>query len=172
MIINNINDEAFVYENTLADGKDTTHHYLNLNLLGDSLNRNGFGTWIEIYYGGKQQAYEQTPYRGYLSTIDMRPHFGLGGVTKVDSLVIKWPGYKKQVLKNVAANQTLTVNIKSADQVYNWSNPVYAPNTLFSEITDSLGIHYRHEQKDFVDFNIQKLLPHKFSRVWACTCCW
>lgn len=163
MIVNNINDEAFVYENTLADRKDITQHYLNLNLVGDSLNRNGFGTWIEIYYGGEQQAYEQTPYRGYLSTIDMRPHFGLGAVSRIDSVVIKWPGGKKQVLQNVPANQTLTVNIKSAHQIYSWDNPVYAPNTLFTEITDSLDIHYRHEQKDFVDFNIQKLLPHKFS---------
>lgn len=163
MIVNNINDEAFVYENSLVNGKDTSHYFLTLNLVGDPLNKNGFGAWVEIYYGGKHQAYEQTPYRGYLSTIDMRPHFGLGAVSKVDSVVIKWPGYKKQVLKNVPANQTLTANIKFAYQTYNWDNPVYAFNTLFTEITDSLGIKYEHQQKDFVDFNIQKLLPHKFS---------
>lgn len=163
MVVNNINDEAFVYENTLMNGKDTSQHYLTINLKGDSLNKNGLGTWIELYYGGKQQAYEQSPYRGYLSTIDIRPHFGLGAVSKVDSVVIKWPGYKKQVLQNVAANQTLTVNIASAKQAYSWRTNDFAPNTLFTEITDSLGIHYRHQQKDFVDFNIQKLLPHKFS---------
>jgi hypothetical protein len=163
MVVNNINDEAFVYENTLAVEKNTPQHYLNLILIGDSLNRNGLGTWIEIYYGGKQQAYEQTPYRGYLSTIDMRPHFGLGHATKVDSVIIKWPGNKKQVLQNVNADQTITVNITQANQTFSWSQPVYAPNTLFTEITDSLGVHYQHEQKDFVDFNIQKLLPHKFS---------
>lgn len=163
MIVNNINDEAFVYENTLMDEKDTTQHYLTLTLIGDTLNKNGLGAWVEIHYGGEQQAYEQSPYRGYLSTVDMRPHFGLGTISRVDSVVIKWPGNKKQVLLNVAANQTLSVNIKSADQTYSWSNPVYAPNTLFTEITDSLGINYQHEQKDFADFNIQKLLPHKFS---------
>jgi hypothetical protein len=163
MVVNNINDEAFVYENTLMNGKDTSQHYLTISLKGDSLNKNGLGTWIELYYGGKQQAYEQSPYRGYLSTIDIRPHFGLGAVSKVDSVVIKWPGYKKQVLQNVAANQTLTVNIQSAKQTYSWRTNDFAPNTLFTEITDSLGIHYRHQQKDFVDFNIQKLLPHKFS---------
>ncbi|WP_018615159.1 VCBS repeat-containing protein [Segetibacter koreensis] len=163
MIVNNINDEAFVYENTLMNKNDSNQHFLSINLVGDSLNRNGLGTWIEVYYGGKQQAYEQSPYRGYLSSIDIRPHFGLGNVSKVDSVVIKWPGNKEQVLRNVAANQTLTVNIKSATKEYNWNRPLFAPNTLFTEITDSLGIHYQHQQKDFVDFNIQKLLPHKFS---------
>jgi len=163
MVVNNINDEAFVYENTLTDGKDTSQHFLSLNLTGDSLNRNGLGTWIEIYYGGKKQVYEQSPYRGYLSSVDIRPHFGLGAVSKVDSVVIKWPGSRKQVLTNVKTNQTLKADIKSATETYNWNEPVYAPNTLFTEITDSLGINYQHQQKDFIDFNIQKLLPHKFS---------
>lgn len=164
MIVNNINDEAFLYENQLMNSKeDSTQHYLALKLIGDSLNVNGLGTWVELYYEGKQQAYEQSPYRGYLSSIDIRPHFGLGAVAKVDSVVIKWPGSRKQVLRNVMANQLLTVNIKSANQTYSWSTNTLAPNTLFTEVTDSLGIHYKHEQKDFVDFNIQKLLPHKFS---------
>ena len=57
-----------------------------------------------------------TPYRGYLSTMQIDPHFGLGDISKIDSLVIKWPDGKKQVLKNVHADQTLTVNIKNANE--------------------------------------------------------
>ncbi len=74
LIVNNINDEAFIYKN------NSPHHsnYLELKLVGDSLNRNGLGAWIEIYYDGKQQVYEETPYRGYLSTMQMDAHFGLG----------------------------------------------------------------------------------------------
>ncbi|HLL42890.1 MAG TPA: CRTAC1 family protein, partial [Segetibacter sp.] len=101
MVINNINDEALVYENSLMDLKENNANYLTLKLTGDSLNRNGLGACIELYYGGKQQAYEVTPYRGYLSSIQMHPHFGLGDVSTIDSLVIKWPAGKKQVLKNV-----------------------------------------------------------------------
>jgi hypothetical protein len=163
MVINNINDEALVYENSLMDLKENNAHYLTLKLTGDSLNRNGLGACIELYYGGKQQAYEVTPYRGYLSSIQMHPHFGLGDVSTIDSLVIKWPAGKKQVLKNVTTNQTINVNIANAIEKYSWVQPQLAENTLFKEVTDSLGIHYRHEEKDFIDFNIQKLLPHKFS---------
>ena len=165
MIVNNINDEAFVYENTVMDAKDTNQHYLSLTMKGDNLNRNGLGAWIEIYYGGgKQQVYEQSPYRGYLSTIDIRPHFGLGNVSKIDSLVIKWPNSRKQVMRNVAVDQNIIADIVNADQTYSWSKPVFADNTLFTDITDSVGIHYTNQQKDFVDFNVQKLLPHKFSQ--------
>ena len=61
MIVNNINDEASVYENTSMDSKNNHPNYLAVKLNGDSANLNGLGTWIELHYGGKQQAYEQTP---------------------------------------------------------------------------------------------------------------
>lgn len=164
VVVNNINDEASVYENSLMDSKDNQAQGLTLKLTGDSLNRNGLGAWIELYYGGKQQAYEVTPYRGYLSSVQLYPHFGLGNISIIDSLAIKWPDGKKQILKNVNTDQeVINVNIANADEKYSWTQPHLAENTLFEEVTDSLGINYRHEEKDFIDFNIQKLLPHKFS---------
>ncbi|MEJ7589195.1 MAG: VCBS repeat-containing protein [Ferruginibacter sp.] len=163
MALNNINDEAFIYQNTLMDSKKNKSRYLSVKLEGDSLNRKGLGTWLELYYEGKQQVYEQTPYRGYLSSIQIDPHFGLGEVSSIDSLVIKWPDGKKQVLKNIQTNQILTINKINANETYSWDQPVFARNTLFREVTGAVGIHYLDKQKDFVDFNIQKLLPHKFS---------
>jgi len=163
MIVNNINDEASIYENTTMDSKPANKHYLDVKLIGDSLNRNGLGTWITLYYGGKQQVYEETPYRGYLSSIQLNPHFGLGNISVIDSMVIQWPNGKKQVLQNVHTDQTIPVLKINAKTNYSWARPATANNTLFKEVTDSLNIHYAHSQRDFVDFTIQKLLPHKFS---------
>lgn len=163
LIVNNINDSAFVYKNTTMDQKENQQHFLKLKLVGDPKNADGFGTFIELYYGGKQQMYEQTPYRGYLSTVDNRPNFGLGTIAKVDSLIIKWPGNKKQVIKNITANQTLTVNIKNADQTYDFSMPAKLTTNLFTDVTDQLKLTYVNKARDNIDFNIQKLLPHKFT---------
>ena len=163
MIVNNINDEASVFENEQMQEKEKNKHYLEVKLIGDSLNINGIGTWIEIYYQGKQQAYEQNPYRGYLSSIQLNPHFGLGEVALIDSMVIKWYDGKKQVVKNVATDQIISINKNKATENYSWIMPVFAQNTLFKEITDSLKIGYSYLQKDLIDFNIQKLLPHKLS---------
>ncbi len=164
LIINNIDDEASVYENTLINKKQNNNdHYLSVKLIGDSLNRNGLGSWIELHYGNKQQVIEENPYRGYLSSDQLEPHFGLGNISNVDSIVVKWQNGKMQVIKNVPSNKTISINIKDADQFYNWSQPVFASNTLFKDITDSTGMHFIHQQQDFIDFNIQKLLPHKFS---------
>jgi hypothetical protein len=164
LIINNIDDEASIYENTIRNKKENNNsHYLSVKLIGDSLNRNGIGTWIELYYGNKQQVVEETPYRGYLSSYQLEQHFGLGNISNIDSLVVKWQNGKLQVIKNISVDRTIIVNIKNADQSYSWVLPALASNSLFREITDSTGIHFIHKQQDFIDFNIQKLLPHKFS---------
>ncbi len=163
VIINNINDEAFLYENTSSHDSKDANHFLSINLKGDSLNRDGLGTWIELYYLGKQQAYEENPYRGYLSSIQKEPHFGLGNVAEIDSVIIKWPNNKKQVILNVKTDQVLKVDIQNANQNYSWYRQIIDPGVLLTDITDSLQFQYTHKQKDLIDFNVQKLLPHKFS---------
>ncbi|MEO6314316.1 MAG: VCBS repeat-containing protein [Chitinophagaceae bacterium] len=163
-VINNINDKAFLYRNTETQIKKDSSHYIQLQFLGDSFNRNGIGAWAGIYYDhGKKQVWENTPYRGYLSTVQNVAHFGLGAVGLIDSLVVKWPTGKQQVLQNITADQLLKINIINATGSYSHPNSVLASNTLFTEITDSVNIHFIHEEKDFIDFNIQKLLPHKLS---------
>ena len=166
MVVNNINDEALVYRNTSRDDKKTigNTHYLQISFTGGKQNINGLGTLVDIYYDhGKHQVYENDPYRGYLSSVQAMAHFGLGKINQVDSVIIRWPGNKKQKLFNVKADQKLKVNIADANDNYITKLPEIDSKALFREVTDSLGIHYKDGHPDFVDFNIQKLLPHKFS---------
>ena len=46
---------------------------------------------------------------GYLTSSDPRPHFGLGKATKADSVEIRWPDGKVQVLTDVKVNQILKI---------------------------------------------------------------
>ena len=164
LIINNINDDAGIFRNTSRENSKTANHFLQIYFTGDTLNRNGFGTWVELHYNhGKVQVYENTPYRGYLSSVQDMAHFGLGKVNNIDSVLIKWPGKKMQLLRNVKCDQVLHVNIRDAKMTYSYDKSPLASGTLFKEISDSANIHYQHSERDFIDFNIQKLLPHKFS---------
>ncbi|HLZ86284.1 MAG TPA: FG-GAP-like repeat-containing protein [Puia sp.] len=164
-VVNNINDEAMVFRNNSRELDGKNHHFLQVELSGDTANRHGLGAWVELHYGGgKQQVYENTPYRGYLSTIQDIAHFGLGADASVDSVVVKWPNGKMQVLRGVAADQVVKVDIRNAGQRYSFEQPPTAVNTLFRDITDSVHLQYRHEGRDYIDFNIQKLLPHKLSQ--------
>lgn len=166
IVINNINDEAFVYKNNLiANGKENqSNHFLAVQFRGDTLNKNGLGSWIELYYDkGKKQVWENTPYRGYLSSVQAGAHFGLGSVNKIDSVVIRWPGFSMEIIRDLKVDQALKVDIKNAKLHYTFNDDGFATSTLFKEITSDAGINYYHEEKDYTDFNVQKLLPHKLS---------
>ena len=164
IVINNINDGPFLYKNNLRKQGDSTAHFLQIAFKGSRLNLNGLGTFADIYYNGKHQVYEHNPYRGYLSSNQNIAHFGLGKTTSVDSVVIRWPGEKKQTLKNVKADQVLTVDISDAKDNYSWKPANPATNGLFKEITKAAGISFQHMDYDFIDFNIQTTLPHKLSQ--------
>jgi hypothetical protein len=166
MVLNNINDEAMVFKNTLQEKQKDKGavHYLQVNFSAEAPNVNGLGAWVELHYNkGMQQVFENTPYRGYLSTDQLGAHFGLGSVSVVDTVLIKWPDGKQQLLANIKADQVLTVKHKDALQSYTWPQQVTAPNTLFTEISDSIKANVVHKEDDYIDFNVQKLLPHKLS---------
>ena len=164
MVVNNINDEAGLYRNNNREQNKEGAHYLRLAFEGDSLNKKGLGAWAEIYYDhGKKQFLENSPYRGYLSSVDGIAHFGLGNTTKIDSVIIRWPNGLMQHLTNVNADQLITVKKKDANEPYHFSSDVFANGTLFKEVSASVALNFKQTEKDFVDFNIQKLLPHKFS---------
>jgi hypothetical protein len=164
MVISNINDEPYLYQNTLRTKIDTGTHFLQVKFNGGYKNKNGIGAWVDIYYdGSKHQAYENTPYRGYLSTNSTIVHFGLAKTTIIDSVVIKWPNNKKETIQKVPADQVLQVNISNAKEPYSWGVSKENTRSLFTEITKSTGVDYISRDADFIDFNIQATLPHKFS---------
>ncbi len=164
-VVNNINDPAFVYENTLHNRGQSTHgHFLSVKLEGEQQNTSGIGATLRLYYGGgKQQLYEHQPCRGYLATVDAKAHFGLGAATAVDSLRVRWPDGRTQLLTNVPADQTL--KISSRDAVGNRAaNPQVPSPPVFALAADRYGIAFKHEEKDAIDYNIQATLPHKLSQ--------
>jgi len=164
MAINNINDEALVYRNTTRDKDSANSHFLQVKFKGDKQNVNGVGASVTIYYGGgKLQTFENNPYRGYISSVQGIAHFGLGNIALVDSVVVKWNNEKKQTIKNVTTNQVLTVNFADANETNLIQQDLIDSGALFREVTKSLGFSYRHRDPDFIDFNIQSILPHKFT---------
>jgi hypothetical protein len=155
-VVNNINDKAFVFENTLAKT-----HYLKIKFIGARGNVNGLGATAAIYYDrGRRQVWENAPVRGYLSCVDNGVMFGLGSARLIDSVIIGWKDHHAQKLLNINADQTLHVYEKDAVDTTP-SDARVSP--LFTDITSRLGITCIDRKPDFIDFNLQKLLLHKFS---------
>jgi hypothetical protein len=164
-VVNNINDSATVYRNNLIQQKPNESNYIRAKFKGNTLNTMGLGAVVEIKYKNQIQIYEHTPYRGYLSSVEPIAHFGLGRIEKIDELKVKWQSGKVQIVKNLKANQVLTLEEKNATESEMPDNQlVMDKNKIFSDISDSLGITYQHKEYDVVDFNAQMLLPHKLSQ--------
>jgi len=164
-VVNNINDEAFVYENTTNSNSKINKNFLDIRFKGDKNNLNGLGALAYIYYDhGKMQVYENSPYRGYLSTVEARAHFGLGSIKLLDSVVIKWPAGKKQILLQVPADTLLLVDIKNASLSISFDLTPVVKTAMFSDVGKQLGINYFHLEADHNDFSKERLLPHKLSQ--------
>jgi hypothetical protein len=162
-IVNNINEESFLYENTSAKEKPAANNYLGIKFEGKSPNRDAFGAWVKLFYNNQQQVYEHYTVRGYLSSVSPVVHFGLGVNNKIDSLIVIWSDNTFQKINNINAGQVLTVKQTEATGLYNWKDHADHTQPLFTEKSRSLGIAYNSQEFDYIDFNVQKLLPHKLS---------
>ncbi|HEX6227548.1 MAG TPA: VCBS repeat-containing protein [Chryseolinea sp.] len=165
-VVNNINDEAFVYENTLyKTGDDKAakrNNFLAIKLIGSTNNRDAVGAKVKVYYDSVNvQYYEQYMYRGFLSSVPEILHVGVGGNTVIDSLLVEWPDGQFSKLDNVKANQTLTVDHKTSAQ-HTIKKPLQ--NLLLQRANNARKVFYKHEEEDKIDFNLQRTLPHKFSQ--------
>jgi len=167
-VVNNINDSAHIFKNKLIESKSPNSNWLKIKFKGSDKNRNGLGAIVELFsQNGKKQFWENTPYRGYLSSVEAGAHFGLGSISQLDSVVIIWQEGKTEVLKNVAANQVLEVNIQNASPSTLYRQPSTVnplPSTVFTDITALLNINFIHRESDYIDYNVQRLLPHKLSQ--------
>lgn len=161
LVTNNINQPAFIYQN--ESDKQVNNHYLQLKLNGAAKNTQGIGAKVTIYIKNKKQYLEQMPSRGFQSSVSPILHFGLGKDNEVDSLRIVWQRGKEQVLKNVKANQQLTLEEKNA------VNPSQLPESvkpIFAEVTSPIS--NKQEKNALNDFKRQPLMVNPLSFTSPC----
>ncbi|MEM8523444.1 MAG: VCBS repeat-containing protein [Bacteroidota bacterium] len=162
LVTNNINDPAFIFENTSNPSEsENSNHFLRIKLKGSEKNPDAFGAKVEIVAYGKTQTNYLLSGRGYLSKTENTLHFGLGDAEKVEEVRVIWADGKESVLNNVEANQVIEVAHDSAAEKQFEKDIAI---TLFQDMTAEKGLNYEHQESDFIDFNYQRTLPHKFSQ--------
>jgi hypothetical protein len=160
LVVNNIDAAAFVYEGVRA--RDDSTHYLQVRLDGESPNRRGIGAQLKLTAGGAKQYAYHSPYRGYLSTMDEREHFGLGRASRVDTLEVVWPDGRSQILTNIAVDRALTVRQEDATR----SDLLHArpPLPALARFQPLNTLRYHQTLPSAVDYEVQPLLPYEVSR--------
>jgi hypothetical protein len=154
LVVNNIDDEAFVYENNHNDD-----HYIRFKFKGPQNNTFGIGTKVKIYLDSGYQYQQHYLARGYRSSMEPVLHFGLGQDTVLSKVEVIWPDGKEAVYHKVKGDQVMTLNYKDAgfrDMKTNEKIPVYFESVeMQSEVW--------HEENEMEDFMRTPTLPYKLS---------
>ena len=160
LVVNNINEEAFLLENKTSDKLD--NNYLRIKLKGDIKNANAIGSKITLWNQGESQFQFQSVIRGYLSSMEPIIHFGVKTNT-IDSINIVWPNGKISKLKNIKANQVLELNQASA-RIY--PDKYVNKKKLFNLTEDVLN--FKHQENIYNEFTKEHLLMRQYSQSGPC----
>ena len=158
LVVSSINAPAVVYQNNAPK-----KNYISVSLKGDSLNTFGVGVKVYLFTKNSLQYQQLMLTRGFQSSCDTRLHFGLDSIQTVDSMLIVWTNQKFQVIKNIAANKSITVYQKDAAGNFDYHTFFPKKKEMFEDITQQVNCKWRHKENDFVDFNVQYLIPHEES---------
>ena len=159
LVVNNLNAPAAIYRNHARELNGNS--YLTVVLRGAGANTAGIGAKVIVKQHGTTQLLEQMPTRGFQSSVDPRLHFGLGTSNEIDSLIVIWPDRRFQVLTHVAADRAIALSQQDATALTPSPQPL-AP--VFADVTDRIGVDFKHRENSFYDYNRQPLIPHVLSR--------
>ena len=104
VLVNNVNDPPDLYR-LVTRG----NHWTTLKLVGTRSNRSAIGARVRCVAGTARLEDEVRGGGSYISQNDTRVHFGLGGATRVESVVVRWPSGGVERWSDLAADQIVTL---------------------------------------------------------------
>ena len=93
----------------LRNDSARTNQWLQIELRGTKTNRDGVGARVTVKAGDLKQIDEVHSGRSYQSNFGKRLSFGLGPRKNADEVQVKWLGGGVDLVRNVRANQLITV---------------------------------------------------------------
>ncbi|MDC6352639.1 VCBS repeat-containing protein [Zeaxanthinibacter sp. PT1] len=152
LVVNNMDENAFLYQNRSADKKSS--NFLKVKLASEDFVK------VTVKANGQQQFIETKRVRGYMSAQENSAHFGLGSATKVDTLIIEWPDGKQIRKFGVASNSVITAKREEAE----FTEEARPQSPYFSALDRAtVQLDHRHRENDYDDFEMEVLLPYKQS---------
>ena len=106
VVINSMDGVPVLLRNVNPDH----HHWVELKLVGGPKSpRDAVGATVYLKAAGMRQRGDVLSGGSYLSSNDMRVHFGLGDATSVDGIEIHWPSGKIEQFKIASVDRIFTV---------------------------------------------------------------
>ena len=160
LVVNNYDEPASVYRN-----RGHGEHRVLVQLRGRASNRFGIGSKVTIENEAGTQIRMLSLARGYLSADEPILHFGLGEHSQIQFLRVDWPSGALQTFSNLPGDRLyiITEPLGPATIPLPDTDDRKEANTHFVDATDQTGLHVRHVEQPYDDFQRQSLLPNKLS---------
>jgi len=158
LVINNIDQEAFIYRNNTTENEK--NQFLRVNL--DATNNSEYyNAKVFIYYDNKLQMQEYSPVRGFQSCVEHTLHFGVPEqINNIDSILVYWLDGTSKKVDNPSLNSVVKITKLGSEMIA--KKPLI--ETLFETVEASnYDITFIHKENEFDDFIDESLLPHKQS---------
>lgn len=160
LVVNNVNDKAFIYQNKANESK--TNQYVSIQLKGAEKNINAIGAKVILYTKDQIRTYEKFPVKGFLSSMEVPMLIGLKQ-TKIDSAFLIWPdnSFEKIDLTN-QLNKNVAYSYKKGLPKFDYDLiKKYWPSTEYSmqDMTAVSGLKFKHQENIFQEFNREQLVP-------------
>jgi hypothetical protein len=155
LIVSNVNQELFVYNN--QSRQKNGNHYLTLKFKGYGKNRFGLGANVKAFVSNQIIAADNMPIRGFQSSMDYKMIVGLDKNLTIDSLLVTWPDDRVELLKNVKADQSITLDYANSAT----RHTVAIKNKVLLKEIDGPGIS--HQENEYNDFDRDRLCYHMLS---------
>ncbi|GAB2479733.1 VCBS repeat-containing protein [Algoriphagus taiwanensis] len=158
LIVNNIDQEAFVYEN---HSEKSGNHHLTLKLKGSAGNPQGIGSKVTLFASGKALTQRLSTSRGFQSGPSTTLVFGLGKAEKADSIRVEWPEGESEAFSGSPSNQNLLLEKGKGE-----SRDADSLQIIPQSSEPSFQIPWIHQEKTEVDFlKREYLAPKSFTQM-------
>ncbi|MCI1266015.1 MAG: FG-GAP-like repeat-containing protein [Saprospiraceae bacterium] len=147
---NSVDRPDLLYHN---DGN--SNNWITIKLVGTTTNKSAIGTKIRVkaIINGNPvwQMRELSAQTSYCGQNDLRPHFGLGNATNIDSIKVEWLNGIVEYYTNITTNRFITiVQGKGITGINNESllkinDVLIYPNPASTKITIKIPDEYRNE---------------------------
>ena len=105
VVISNLNQRPVLLRNQGV----RAGNWITIRAKGKKSNAFGLGATVTVETSEGRQVREINNVASYLSSNDIRLHFGLGAATVIRQIEVVWPSGTHQTLKDVAVNQVLVI---------------------------------------------------------------
>jgi len=189
LVVNDVNGPARIYGNRAAE-LHPDRGWLFAGLEGEAPNTQAIGAQLEVWSGDGYWYREHMLQRGFQSSVAPGLHVGLGeGVSRVDSLRLRWPDGRITRMQNIELPARLTLRQSEAGPAGAITPPdplipgeVTTQNLhasrqqtstelpLLEDITGEAGISWTHRENEYNDFGRERLLVHMRSTEGPAMC--